>query len=72
MSKVYIGSSNIITSLGWNTQENLESVLAGRGGIKITNDRQLSDSDFPASLIDFDGINNRFAELAPSGSYTRF
>jgi 3-oxoacyl-[acyl-carrier-protein] synthase-1 len=72
MSKVYIGSSNIITSLGWNTQENLESVLAGRGGIKITKDRQLSDSDFPASLIDFNGINNRFSELAPSGSYTRF
>jgi len=72
MSKVFIGSSNIITSLGWNTQENLESVLAGTGGIKITKDRQLSDSDFPASLIDFAGLDNRFADLAPSGSYTRF
>lgn len=74
MRKVFIGSSNIITSLGWNTRENLESVLSGRGGIKISRDRQLSDSDFPASLIDSAGLNNRFAELAPPGpgSYTRF
>jgi 3-oxoacyl-[acyl-carrier-protein] synthase-1 len=72
MSKVFIGSSNIISSLGWNTQENLESVLAGTSGIKITKDRQLSASDIPASLIDFAGIDNRFANISPSGSYTRF
>jgi len=72
MNKVFLGSSNIITSLGWNTQENLESVLSGSRGINITNNRQLSESDFPASLIDFDGIENRFADISSDGSFTRF
>ena len=72
MNKVFLGSSNIITSLGWNTRENLESVLSGARGINITSNRQLSESDFPASLIDLDGIENRFADISSDGSYTRF
>lgn len=72
MNNVYIESGNIISSLGWNTRENLNSVLAGKTGIKISHDRQLSDIDFPASLIDSEGIENRFADLSSDGSFTRF
>jgi 3-oxoacyl-[acyl-carrier-protein] synthase-1 len=72
MNNVFIESSNIISSLGWNTRENLDSVLAGKTGIKITQDRQLSDTDFPASLIDTAGIENRFADISSDSSFTRF
>lgn len=72
MNSVFIESSNIISSLGWSTRENLNSVLAGKTGIKISHDRQLSINDFPASLIDSAGIENRFSDISSASSFTRF
>jgi 3-oxoacyl-[acyl-carrier-protein] synthase-1 len=68
----YIEKSNIISSLGWDTRENLESVRSGTGGIHPCLDRRLSPTDFPASLIDSSQLDQRTRLLSAPETLTRF
>ena len=72
MVQTYLESSNIISPLGWDTRENLDAVLSGEEGIHLSRNRQLSDSDLPVSVIDSVETENRFGQLAPVHSFTRF
>ena len=73
--KTYLENSSIISPMGWDSRENLNSVLQGRGGIKICKDRSLSPEDLPVALLDWDELGRRFLELCGienPGHYTRF
>jgi 3-oxoacyl-[acyl-carrier-protein] synthase-1 len=72
MAGTFIESSNIISSLGWDTSGNMEAVMAGKGGIRTCKDRALSLTDFPASLIDTAAIDSRFEQLSSGRRFTRF
>jgi 3-oxoacyl-[acyl-carrier-protein] synthase-1 len=72
MIQTYLESSNIISSLGWDTPENFRGVLSGSEGIHTCRERRLSATDFPVSLMDQAGIADRFRELDATGAYTRF
>lgn len=48
---VVVGAHNIITSLGWTSEKNFTKVINGEIGITPQVNSQLSDVDFPASLI---------------------
>lgn len=74
-SKTYLESSSIISPLGWDTQENLKSVLSGEGGIETCKNRSLSPVDLPLALLDWEEVERRFmgiAGQAEAGQYTRF
>ncbi len=61
--------------MGWNTGENLDSVLQGSGGIKNCKDRSLSPEDLPLALMDWDELGRRFREISEKENpkhYTRF
>ena len=61
--------------MGWDTRENLDSVLQGRGGIAICNDRSLSPEDLPVALLDWDELGKRFLGICGKENpkhYTRF
>ena len=72
MVQTYLESSNIISSLGWNTGENFDGVLTGGDGIHMSVDRRLSDTGFPVSIIDPVETEARFGQLAPDLPFTRF
>ena len=72
MAGVFLESNNIISSLGWDTPENLSSVLSGTGGIRSCSDRGLSRTDLPVSLINKEALDRRFGALRGTGNYTRF
>lgn len=75
MPGIFLQNSNIISPLGWNTSENLQSVLSGRGGIKIVKNRELSPEELPLALMDWKELNKRFNEISQPGqgkAYTRF
>ncbi len=70
MVQTYLESSNIISSLGWNTAEAFSSLCSGKGGIRICTDRRLSDHNFPASLIRWEELEQRLNSEA--AHWTRF
>lgn len=73
--KIYLENNSIISPLGWNSRENLQAVLQGRGGIHISKDRDLSPVDLPLALLDWIELEKRFNEIPGQRGgekYTRF
>lgn len=72
---VYFRSDNIISSLGYNTEENFNSMANNKVGIVDIDDRNIYPETFPASMIDENRLNKEFsviAELyAKHSSYTK-
>lgn len=72
MHKVYIESSNTISSLGFTSQENYENIIAGKSGVKILETSQLSEDVLPVSSINNIELENKFSNLNTNQEYTRF
>ncbi len=73
MRKVFFGTDNIITSLGFTTGENVRNILDNEIGIRKVQDADLYPGPVPVSLIDPESLNRRFADNkdAGSGHFTR-
>jgi 3-oxoacyl-[acyl-carrier-protein] synthase-1 len=69
---IYIASDNIITSLGFTTDENIASIKASQMGIRQWYDEKLSPAPFWASLIDREILQSKFSALANPQGYTCF
>lgn len=69
---IYAGAENIITSLGFSTQENLGNIMAGRSGIAIDQSKTFAPNDLPLSKVDYRRLDELFFSLPPSaaGPYT--
>ncbi len=61
---VYFVSENIISSLGFTTQENFNSLLKGEIGIRSIDDLSYYPEPFPASIINEQRLEKEFQELA--------
>jgi 3-oxoacyl-[acyl-carrier-protein] synthase I len=78
MNPVYILNDNIITSLGFTTAENVDSIKKGVIGIREINDPILYPAPVQLSKIDTDQLNLKFAAVlrqyrknVPVESFTR-
>ncbi len=69
--EVYIRASNIITSLGFNTAQNVENMFAGESGIQLCDDPLISDEPVYTSRVDTKLLNQYFLNTDPEGFYTR-
>lgn len=76
--QVYVVSDNIISSLGFTTEENFHNLKNDRIGITIHDEPHLYPSPMPLSLIDTSGLEARASELMqqykskrPADAYTR-
>ncbi|NJO89239.1 MAG: hypothetical protein HC831_09985 [Chloroflexia bacterium] len=72
MRKIFIESSNIISSLGFTTEENFQNVLKEQTGIKPTLRPDLSEIEVPLSLIDDGILARKLKEIENPDSFTRF
>ncbi|MBC8321611.1 MAG: beta-ketoacyl synthase [Bacteroidetes bacterium] len=72
---VYFRSDNIISSLGFGTEENFFSMVSGEVGIKTIVDQKYYPKAFPASMIDEERLNKEFQIIADqysnNNSYTK-
>lgn len=66
--KVFVEAHNVITSLGFSSEENFSQMVLGNTGIKITNDTNLWDDDLPVSLVNKDKLSS----VIPGDGYTHF
>jgi len=70
---VYISSHNIISSLGFSSEENLYNIRTGISGIKLSKNRELSPEDVFVSLIPYENIEKKFSEISKnSEDYTKY
>jgi 3-oxoacyl-[acyl-carrier-protein] synthase I len=72
VTDIYITSDNIITSLGFSTNENAGNMLANKTGIRLTEDEKIAPGPFYASLLDTSLLKEKFAAVEDPGKYTRF
>lgn len=71
MVDVYIASDNIISSLGYSSEENFRNCLDGRSGIVLTSDLTLSQTPIHASLINWNLVNDFFDKIGDRSLYTK-
>ncbi len=78
MKPVYVISENIISSLGFNTLENMVSLLKGTTGISLQHDENLWAHPLPLSLVDslkleqqFESVLEEFDSKQQASSFTR-
>ena len=60
MKDVYIARDNIISSLGFTSDENMQQMEMGRTGLRITHDDTLYPTTLPLSLVDTETLEERF------------
>jgi len=63
---VFVAAHNIISALGFTSEENGEQVFAGKSGIALVADTALSPVEFPAALIDKNRLKKEYDEIASS------
>lgn len=69
---VYLISDNIISSLGFTSEENIKCLKLDSSGIKLIDNQELYNQPFYGSLVDTYGINSRFSQYSDPSNYTRF
>lgn len=72
MEVIYKIADNIISSLGFDTAENMAAIYQGKSGVSLhANDFGVPEP-FQASAVDFDQLDSRFAAFADPKQYTAF
>lgn len=71
MNRIYLSHNNIISSLGFHSEQVVLNVESGISGIKKISDEKLFNKDFFASLIDSDELKNSFQKVNTRDNYTR-
>jgi len=68
----YISSHNIISSLGFSTDENLNKIRNGKSGIDLSRNKKISPEDVCISLISDTEIEKQFTEISTKNIYTKY
>ena len=72
MEEVYVAADNIITSLGFTTDENISKIKKNITGIKFVDDQKLFPEPFYASLVDSQKLISDFSKIDDPVKFTRF
>lgn len=71
LKPVYLASDNIISSIGFTTSENADSILRNQTGIKLHNSSESPDP-FWASITNHERLDTEFAQHGNPAYYTLF
>lgn len=72
MKEAYFITDNIISSLGFNTLENLTAIEKQISGISLIEKSDLSAQPFYASAIDTEKLDKEFKKISDGADYTKF
>ncbi len=68
---IVFGANNIISPLGWTSEENFKNILAGKTGLVIQEGKELSDVPFPVARINESEIQKRLEQFPDVTGYSR-
>ena len=60
MKQIYAVSDNIISSLGFSSQENVDALISGETGIRIHDEDRLYNQPLPLSMVSTGELETRF------------
>jgi 3-oxoacyl-[acyl-carrier-protein] synthase-1 len=72
MSRTYLSSGSVISSLGWEPGAHLDALRQGRGGILPCEDKALSPTPLPLARVDTPELERRVSEWSCGIELTRF
>jgi 3-oxoacyl-[acyl-carrier-protein] synthase I len=72
MRRVYFGTDNIITSLGFSTEENAGNIRKGISGIKVLEDKSLFPGPVAYSAVNQEKLENHFADSLKQSSISAY
>lgn len=72
MKNVFVVSENIITSLGFDTDENVANIKNYKTGITKLENSEFWTEPFFVSMVDNEKLNVEFSKIADLKKYTRF
>ncbi|MCK4569161.1 MAG: hypothetical protein KAT76_02665 [Bacteroidales bacterium] len=72
MKTVFAGAENIISSLGFNTDENIRNILNGNTGIAIDSNGIYSPLPLPLSKVDYSQLESLFKDVIPTNEQRQF
>ena len=72
MKDVFVISENIITSLGFDTEENVNNIKNYKTGIIKLEESEFWTEPFFVSLINTERLNQEFSNISEGKEYTRF
>ncbi|PLX05543.1 MAG: hypothetical protein C0594_07160, partial [Marinilabiliales bacterium] len=70
--KSYVVADQMISSLGFGSEDNFAMLCEGNSGIRKSSDKQLSQTDVHLSLVDTEKLNSLFNDQSYQGSFTRY
>jgi 3-oxoacyl-[acyl-carrier-protein] synthase I len=70
MRRVYFGADNIITSMGFTTEENAGQISAGISGIKVLEDDAVSPGPVAYSAINTEELNRHYSTFLKKSRIT--
>lgn len=69
-NSVFIISDNIITSLGFTSEENINNMKLNKSGIRLVDDPDLFIQPFFASIVNKAELNAKFSQLSDPSKFT--
>ena len=70
MPKIYVSHNNVISALGFSTEENAMQIEANNSGVKLIEDTNYFHSSFYGSLIDKSRLNEAFLKLETTEEFS--
>jgi 3-oxoacyl-[acyl-carrier-protein] synthase-1 len=71
MNKIYTIADNIITSLGFTSNENFSALKNSKSGIAKTEDPKITQVPMYASIVDSEKLISKFSVIGNPNDYTR-
>ncbi|MCB2195776.1 MAG: beta-ketoacyl synthase [Bacteroidetes bacterium] len=71
METIYTIADNIISSLGFTSNENFHKLKQSESGIEISNDPKITQTPMPCSQIDSERLNSEFSKIGDPDQFTR-
>jgi 3-oxoacyl-[acyl-carrier-protein] synthase-1 len=71
MDKIYTIADNIISSLGFTSNENFDNLKQSKSGIHISTDPKITQVPMPCSQIDSERLNTEFSKIGDPDQFTR-
>lgn len=71
MNTIYTVSNNIITSLGFSSNENFDALKKEISGIKQTSDANITQTSLFVSQVNSERLKSEFSKIGNSEKYTR-
>jgi len=68
MTEIFVSSDNIVSPIGFSTAENFSQLKKGITGVKLNDNKSMSDHPFQAALF----ADEKFYQGHAANSYTRF